>query len=222
MPGIKQTSHRSASGSGRMALASSRGKRVAVPNVSVAALFDFAVERQLVREKAGWFAFGESRLGQSRTQAVEFLKKNRLVASSLQKSVLNSVLKAQQPGGVTPQRRNKPSRSAAPRAHRESSPNGPTESTSADAINRLYDELASLTAQQVIRPRDATLRGEVRSKLSHLRRLQEAEAALIEQRFLGSLSVPLGTLQNLLKSTLPLSGPDEDPSAADEAPDIAD
>ena len=72
------------------------------------------------------------------------------------------------------------------------------------------------------RPKDAKLRRLVSSKLAQLRALQEAEAAVIEQRFLGSLSVPLGTLHSLLNPTRELTGRDEDPAAADETPDVAD
>jgi hypothetical protein len=74
----------------------------------------------------------------------------------------------------------------------------------------------------MMRPKDAKLRRQVSSKLSQLRALQEAEAAVIEQRFLGSLSVPLGTLHSLLNPTREFSGRDEDPAAADETPDVAD
>ena len=74
----------------------------------------------------------------------------------------------------------------------------------------------------MMRPKDAKLRRQVSSKLAQLRALQEAEAAVIQQRFLGSLSVPLGTLQNLLNPTREFSGRDEDPAVADDTPDVAD
>jgi hypothetical protein len=71
-------------------------------------------------------------------------------------------------------------------------------------------------------PRDVNLPVQVSGKLTQLRQLQEAEADAIQQRFLGSLSVPLGTLQNLLNLKRESSVQDEDPSAADETSDVAD
>jgi hypothetical protein len=225
MRGMKPATHKSSLGAGRMALTLGRGKIAAVQSgqVSVTALFDCAVERQVVRRNAGRFEFGSARLGQSRKQAIDFLTRNLLVAKSLQRSVLNSVLKATQRGG-TQRLTTKRLSSVVPQAlsRREPAAAGAKQSTSEDAIHKLYDELASLTAAQMAHPRDVNLPVQVSGKLTQLRQLQEAEADAIQQRFLGSLSVPLGTLQNLLNLKRESSVQDEDPSAADETSDVAD
>ena len=207
-----------------MASTLGRGKIAAgqTGRVSVTALFDFALERHVVQQKAGWFEFATARLGQTRRQAIDFLKKNLLVASSLHKSVLNNVLKDPKPGAATLPRVTSRSRSGATHASPWPAPEARATPTSNDPINQLYDELAVLTADQMTRPKDAKLRRQVSSKLAQLRALQEAEAAVIQQRFLGSLSVPLGTLQNLLNPTREFSGRDEDPAVADDTPDVAD
>jgi predicted alpha/beta-fold hydrolase len=225
MSAIKHAFQKRSLGASRMALTSGRGKNATPQSgqVSVTALFDRAVELRLVRRNAGWFEFYSARLGQSRTQAIDFLTRNLLVAKSLQRSVLNSVLKVK-PGVGTQRFKTERLSSAVPKAlvRVESITVDAKQTTSEDAINELYDELANLTAEQMKHPLDDNLRRQVSSKLKQLRELQEAEADAIQQRFLGSLSVPLGTLQNLLKLKQELSVQDADPSAADEASDVAD
>lgn len=208
-----------------MALTLGRGKVAAVQSgqVSVTALFDCAVEWQVVRRNAGWFEFRSARLGQSRKQAIDFLKRNLLVATFLQRSVLNSVFKGKQRGGTQQWKKIRVS-SVVLKAglRRESSTAAAKQSTPEDAINKLYDEIASLTADQMTHPMDVNLPLKVSRKLTQLRKLQEAEADAIQKQFLGSLSVPLGTLQDLLKLKRELSFQDEDPSVADETSDVAD
>lgn len=202
-----------------MALTLGRGKFAAVQSghVSVTALFECAVELQVVRNNAGWFEFGSRRLGENREQAIDFLTNHLPVANHLQRGVLKVI----QEGG-TRRWKTERIRFRKDRSRVEASPGGAKPSSSEEAINNLYDELAGLTAEQMQPPEDVNLQLQVSSKLKHLRQLQEAEADVIQQRFRGSLSVPLGTLQDLLKRKQELSVQDEDPSAADETSDVAD
>jgi len=114
-----------------MASTLGRGKIAAgqTGQVSVTALFDFALERHVVQQKAGWFEFGAARLGQTRRQAIDFLKKNLRVAAALHNSVLNCVLRASKPGAATQPRMTSRSRSGIPHASPLPAPAAPLPTT---------------------------------------------------------------------------------------------
>lgn len=73
-------------------------------------------------------------------------------------------------------------------------------------IDRLYAEIARLNAQRALNPTAAGLEAQIDRCFAQLRKLQEREAAVIQQRYLSALTMPIDMGATLLREVEEILG----------------